>query len=484
MNDDLPAHDRWAHLRFAIVGPLLAAPPRHGELKQELEALAKKKWKHPVNGESVQFAFSTLERWLRLARNEMRDPVKSLRKKVRRDAGTRRRLTAEQRRVLREQHAQHPSWSYQLHADNLAALIERDPSLGPMPSYSTVRRYMKSTGLRRRRRLGPRDRPGVERAQQRLETREVRSFEAEYVHSLWHLDYHHGSRKVLTAGGQWKTPMCLCVLDDCARLVCHAQWYLAETAENLIHALGQAILKRGLPRALMSDNGAAMLAAETTQGLGRLGIVHETTLPHSPYQNAKQEVFWAQLEGRLVAMLDGVRDLSLAVLNEATLAWVEREYHREVHREIGVAPLQRFLDGKTVGRPSPTPAELRGAFTQEAQRIQRRSDGTITVEGVRFELPGRMRHVERVTVRYASWDLSHVLLCDERTGAVVERLWPVDKAKNADGHRRALEPIVPEVPMEPAPAGMAPLLDKLITDYRADGVPPAYLPKNEETKNE
>ena len=40
--------DRWARLRFAIIGPLLAAPPAKGELRQALEALAKKRWKHPV----------------------------------------------------------------------------------------------------------------------------------------------------------------------------------------------------------------------------------------------------------------------------------------------------------------------------------------------------------------------------------------------------------------------------------------------------
>jgi hypothetical protein len=27
-----------------------------------------------------------------------------------------------------------------------------------------------------------------------------------------------------------------------------------------------------------------MIAAEVTEGLGRLGIIHETTLPYSPYQ--------------------------------------------------------------------------------------------------------------------------------------------------------------------------------------------------------
>jgi putative transposase len=44
-----------------------------------------------------------------------------------------------------------------------------------------------------------------------------------------------------------------------------------------------------------------MLAEEVHQGLHDLGILHETTLPYSPYQNAKQEVFWAAVEGRLLA---------------------------------------------------------------------------------------------------------------------------------------------------------------------------------------
>jgi hypothetical protein len=45
--DDLPQRDRWARLRFAIIGPLLAAPPAAGELHDPLNALAAKAWRHP-----------------------------------------------------------------------------------------------------------------------------------------------------------------------------------------------------------------------------------------------------------------------------------------------------------------------------------------------------------------------------------------------------------------------------------------------------
>ena len=43
---------------------------------------------------------------------------------------------------------------------------------------------------------------------------------------LWHLDFHHGSLKVLTPGGQWLRPIALGILDDHSRLCCHVQWYL------------------------------------------------------------------------------------------------------------------------------------------------------------------------------------------------------------------------------------------------------------------
>jgi transposase InsO family protein len=382
--------------------------------------------------------------------------------------------------VLRAQYAAYPGWSVQLHADNLAVRVEEDPRLGPMPSYSTVRRVLRAHGLFRRRRLGPRGSPGAARAEARFEQREVRSYEAEYVQGLWHLDFHHGSRQILRADGTRVTPILLGVLDDRSRLCGHAQWYLAETAETLVHGLAQAFQKRGLPRAILMDNGAPMLAVETREGLLRLGVHQDATLPYSPYQNAKQEVFWAHAEGRLLAMLEGVVELTLPLLNEATQAWVEMEYHHAIHAETGQTPLQRFLAGPDVGRPCPSSATLRDAFRRDVCRTQRRSDGTLSLDGRRFEIPDRYRQLTRVTVRYASWDLGHVTLIDAPTGATLSPLYPLDRAKNADGRRRPRQPIALETaPAEPPPSGIAPLLRKLMAEYAATGLPPAYLPTEE-----
>jgi transposase InsO family protein len=360
-----------------------------------------------------------------------------------------------------------------------------------MPSYASVRRYLISHGLFKRRRA-PRQSPGASRAEARFEAREVRSFEVEEVNALWHLDYHHAHRSVLSPDGQWQRPVLLGVLDDRSRLACHLQWYRDETAENLVHALCQAFHKRGLPAGLLTDNGAPMIAEEVRSGLLRLGIAHETTLPYSPYQNGKQESFFAQVEGRLMAMLENARDLSLATLNTATQAWAEMEYNPTRHREIGESPYQRFLRGPDVGREAPSARDLQVAFTIRERRSQRRSDGTLSIHGRRFEIPSRFGHLTRLTVSYARWDLSFVHLIDPRSGTVLERLYPQDKRANADRKRRTRqspdstnagaigEPSTRQEP-SPTPSGIAPLLQSLMADYAATGLPPAYLPKHERT---
>jgi putative transposase len=112
--------------------------------------------------------------------------------------------------------------------------------------------------------------------------------------------------------------------------------------------------------------------------------------------------------------------------------------------------------------------------------MQRKSDGTVVIEGRRFEIPNRYRHLSRIEVRYAGWDLGLVHLVDERTGEALCRLYPQDKTENASGLRRSLDPVSPR-PVDVKPAtGVAPLLARLIDQQAATGLPPPYLPKDEQ----
>ena len=92
-----------------------------------------------------------------------------------------------------------------------------------------------------------------------------------------------------------------------------------------------------------------------------------------------------------------------------------------------------------------------------------------------------MRHLRRLRIRYARWDLSTVDTVDPRDRTLVlSTLYPQDKAKNAEGLRRRLISLdetasAASAPSEAEPSGLAPLLRKLMADYAATGLPPAYL---------
>lgn len=479
---NLTPAEAWSRFRFAVVSRLLAMPPDAGNLQREIAALAAESWRNPVTKAPMTLSRQTIERWYYLAKSAPRDPVSALRKRPRCDAGRFPAVSAAVRCFLEAQHRAYPRWTYLLHHENLLAAARSDESLGRPPSYPTLLRYMRATGLLRDRRRHPKEdgRPGHE-------ARETRSFEVDRPNALWHLDFHHGSRRVLTDEGAWVKPIGLAVLDDHSRVVLHFQWYLHETTQTLCHALWQAILRFGVPLALLSDNGAPMTSEETTNGLARLGVVHYTTLPYSPHQNGKQETWFASLEGRLMAMLDGVQDLTLRRLNDLTSAWILHDYNRREHRELGMSPLDRHLGGQDAGRVAPPLDHLRDVFRRDVRRTVRRSDGTVSLEGKRFEIPFELATLRRVLLRYATWDLTTVHLVDERTGSTTHRVWPLDKQRNADRRRRRVEPApgaasassAAESETAAAPRGEAalpPLAQELLRRQRESGLLPPYLP--------
>lgn len=478
-NTQAPIWRRWGQFRFSVIGELLSSPPARGELRQVIQRLSQKIYQHPIDDDRrLTLGASTIERWYYKAKTAD-DPVAVLGRKPRSDAGIRWSMPKAILEVLKAQYQRYPRWSVQLHYDNLKVVVQEKAGLGKLPSYKTVLRCMRDNGWRQSREPAQ-PTPGQVQAAKRLESREVRGFEIAFLHGLWHLDFHHAKIRIPDASGNWLQPMVLAILDDHSRICCHLQFYLAETAECLVHGLVQAFMKRGLPRSLMTDNGAAMLAEETTQGLARLGIEHKTTLPYSPYQNGKQEVFWGQLEGRLLELVRKHKDLTLSFLNQAAQAWVEQDYHRRINREMKATPLDRLLNGKSVARNVPQTDVLRLAFTRRVTRKPRRSDATVTIGGIRYELPARFGHMESVVLRMPDWDRSRLTLVDPRTDAPLAQLLPQDKTANASGKRRVISPEntqADSVDTLEYPA----LLKKWMADHAATGLPPAYLPKEENT---
>lgn len=166
------SEERWARFRFSVIGPLLSSPPPPGHLRQRLRELVAREWIHPIDpGRWLRLSLPTLERWYYAARQED-DPLAALRRKTRKDQGTWPQFTALLKAAILRQYQDHPHWSMHLHHRNLQVLAGKQPELAPLPSYSSLTRYMRTRGYIRRPRGGNQPRPGRVEAAQRLAHRE------------------------------------------------------------------------------------------------------------------------------------------------------------------------------------------------------------------------------------------------------------------------------------------------------------------------
>jgi putative transposase len=83
-------------------------------------------------------------------------------------------------------------------------------------------------------------------------------------------------------------------------------------------------------------------------------------------------------------------------------------------------------------------------------------------------------------VRYARWDRGRVDLVDPHSGTILAPIYPLDKTANSDGRRALVEPGADAVSTDdsrPKSGQLPPLLERILQEYSATGMPPAYLPK-------
>jgi putative transposase len=464
--------------RYVILQPILTSPPVPGELALRLREISSKSHIQPWDHRSIKVSIRTLERWYAECKNATL-PTEVLQPKLRSDRQKTRVVLDVHKKWLSEFNQKYPSWSVQLLYDNMKAANIGETN----PSYSSILRYFKAQGFLTR----------STRSKNR-NVKDIRSYEVEYVGQLWHMDFHMGSRMVLTESGEFKQPICMAIIDDKSRLVCHAQWFLNETAEVLVHGLCQAIAKRGMPATFYTDNGSAMKAHELLTGLELLSIKKESTLPYAAYQNGKQESFWKPLEGRLMKMLPREKRITLEILNTVTQAWVEQDYHMNIHSETKETPLFRFFKEKDVLRQSPTFKDLKASFRMRTKRTIRKTDGTITLDGIRFELPRCYCHLDEVILRYARWDLGEAeVLCPD-TLKPLSTIYPLNKLANSLGYRDTdptkLARLIPETDSESedilslSTDTLPPLLARLLQQHAQENRLGGHIPLANEGTNQ
>ena len=207
-----------------------------------------------------------------------------------------------------------------------------------------------------------------------------RAFEAIYSNEMWQSDVMHGPM-VIEKNKLRKKSFLIAIMDDCSRLIVHAQFYLSERIADFKDCLKKAIEKRGLPLKLYIDNGPCYKAVNIEQVAACLGfgIVH--TPPYTPQGRGKIERWFRYVRDNFLSTCP--ENLKLRELNELLFDWIEN-YHNNIHSSTRQTPLAKFRSNMKCVRPAPS--DLLNYFRYIEFR-QVKKDRTFRLNGVIFEAP-------------------------------------------------------------------------------------------------
>jgi hypothetical protein len=182
------------------------------------------------------------------------------------------------------------------------------------------------------------------------------------------------------------------------------RWGHSEDTVRLEAALRHGLASKGVPASVYVDNGSAFVAAPLLRACAVLGIRLVHSRPGRPQGRGKIERFFRTVRDQFLVEVVARGVATLVELNRLFAAWVETVYHRRVHSETGVAPLERFEAGGSFSLP--TPAQLHEAFLWSQRRMVTKT-ATVSLHGNTFEVDAALvgRRVELV---FDPFDLTSV----------------------------------------------------------------------------
>jgi putative transposase len=233
----------------------------HGEKERLLQEKSARKWDIPYS-DKTRISRSTMLRWISLY-NDGNQKLSSLYPEERNDRGRCRSLDDETSLELINLRKQKPGVPVMQLIEEMRSKGLVTPGITLTPS--TVYRFLHRHNLMVHPAPGPEDR---------------RKFEAQLPNDLWQADVMHGPR--VDCGGKQKKTYLIALVDDHSRLIPHSEFYLSEKLACWLDAFEKAVAKRGLPRKIFVDNGAAFRSKHFETVAASLGIALVRSRPYKP----------------------------------------------------------------------------------------------------------------------------------------------------------------------------------------------------------
>ena len=406
--------------RAMIIGALAKTHLSHGELRDELRQLSRKRFRRPGDKKTRYYAFSTLERWLYRYRAKGLEGLRPWRRK---DAGRAKVLTVEQIELLLAIRRDHRNASVPLILRTLELGRVFEPGL---VSEQTVRRLYREAGLTR---LSRAELAGSDTAEGRQRLR----WRAPHVCSLWHGDVCHALKIDNKRGTE--TALVHALLDDTSRYILRLEVRTSEREQEMLEVLANAVREHGAPDTMYLDNGPTYSGDVLSLVCERLGINLLHARPRDAEARGKCERLFRTMREQCIDHIHGATSVHDVYVR--LLAWRE-QYHRTPHSSLmGLSPEQVWLEGiqSTAHqcRERLTEQQLRDAYLVKSERRVRK-DSTVSIDGAIYEVDAAWLAGKKVSLvrSYLAADEPHLVFEGRR-----HSLHLADPAKNARRRRKA-----------------------------------------------
>jgi transposase InsO family protein len=303
--------------RFSIISPII-----NGQVAS-ISEYSREATKAPIEMPHYgckNYAPKTIGQWYS---DYIKGGIDALKPAPRSDRGTSRVLSPEMCESILNKLKEYPKAPATVIYDQL---IEGHAFLKKDASIATVRRFIRENR--------------IAAGEGTPKTQKLR-FGMEHVNELWMTDIMYGP---YVGTKKKQATYLLAYIDDASRLITHAEFYLSQDMASLRNSFRDAVLRRGLPKVLYTDNGKIYRSQGFEYLCANIGV---TLLHHAvgaAHQKGKVERFFHTVRLRFISILKSGDLESIDTLNEKFGAWLQNDYQKRPHEGLsGDTPLDFFL---------------------------------------------------------------------------------------------------------------------------------------------
>ena len=334
------------------------------------------------------YAVRTLEDWWYAYK---KDGFAGLQPQQRSDHGSFKAMDADTGRWLIEQVCHYPNIPVKV----LYSHWEKEGK--ELPALRSVYRYLTRQGY---------DRKTLSAG--RLETGPTKAFATPHVNELWMVDFSPGPKLRTEAGLVLSTQLCI-IVDDCSRLIPFAGYYPKADTKAFLNTLKEAVLRRGLPWKLYTDQGKPFVCRHAHIVCATLGIRLLHAKPYAAWSKGKIERLIQTVQRGFESSLriEGNQAKSLEALNEKLSQWIQVTYHQRVHSSTHCTPEARYhQELAQIRKLELDPSGVDSLFYTQIERTVRK-DGTVRIDKKLYEVDLSLRAL-RVELHFDPFTLSRI----------------------------------------------------------------------------